>query len=108
MAFGYHTCIEFFTGKPSVPRHKDWAKESWQYLVENPACLFCEQAAEVVHHERPVHKFRHLEMVKSNWMEVCHECHWAHCHARNWRKWVHNARLLAKAFREAIRGGENE
>ena len=107
MAFGIQTIYEMVTG-----RHWQWQRESKSYLSEpaNKNCIFCGRLSQVVHHEIPVAVNKSLEMEKSNWHAVCHDCHWDKCHLRNWRTWVVNIRAIAKLFRDGIRGpaGETE
>jgi hypothetical protein len=92
-------CIPPLPTEFEALRHSSWARERDEHLGEYPACVCCAQMAETVHHVVPVGRDPSLEMVRTNWASVCHFCHFAIGHACNWRKYVPNFWLVARAIK---------
>lgn len=78
--------------KPSVRRHKDWAKRSKEFLKLHPTCAACGGRENLtVHHVWPFHLYRHLEMVEDFWLPLCEgsvvNCHLLFGHLGLWASW---------------------
>lgn len=92
----------------SKPRDKRWAKESKQYLADNPHCVVCGTSDYcVVHHLKPFHLFPELEMCPMYWRTVCetpsHNDHFAVGHLFNWTNYNESFDDLSKRFRDLLR-----
>lgn len=71
-----------FTGRSS-----QWPKARKAHLAANPRCVHCLQVAEAVHHVRPFHVAKGLELDPTNFASVCDRCHLAVGHLGNFKLW---------------------
>jgi hypothetical protein len=73
-------------------RDPKWEKASREYLV-GKTCAACGTSDDLqVHHIKPFHKFRHLELDPANWIPLCmkqgHLCHFVFGHGCFWQGWI--------------------
>ena len=91
----------------SIARDKRWAKESRQFLADNPHCVVCGTTDYcVVHHVKPFHLFPELEMDWRYWRTVCetpsHNDHFAVGHLFNWSRYNQEFDELAKRIKDLL------
>lgn len=74
------------------PRSGQWPKARADWLVLHPLCRACGTNKFItVHHKKPYHKFRELELDPRNFVTLCespsHNCHLIWGHLLNWLLW---------------------
>ena len=84
-------------------RSPQWEALSREYRKEQPFCEFGMHKPTVLnplntHHVQVFHLHPELELVKSNWINVCRFHHYAHAHFFNWKDSNPNVREDAALF----------
>lgn len=63
-------------------RSRDWPKVRKAYLSKHPSCEYCGVKYSLnVHHILPYHLWPKLELVESNLITLCRDCHFRHGHS---------------------------
>lgn len=88
-------------------RSPQWQAVSRAYRKEQPLCEFGMHKPTLLnplntHHVVAFHNDKTLELVKSNWINVCRFHHYAHCHFFNWSDTNSNVRTDAKTFTDEL------
>lgn len=92
-------------------RDPKWEKESKAFLV-GKVCAACGTDKHLqVHHKKPFHLFRSLELVKSNWIVLCEtpgkNCHLNDGHLGDWKIYnplvVQTAKFMLKLHGIAVK-----
>jgi len=88
-------------------RSQQWEALSRAYREEQPLCEFGMHKPTLLnplntHHIQVFHEHPELELIKSNWINVCRFHHYAHCHFFNWSDSNSNVREEASLFTEEL------
>lgn len=89
-------------------RSPQWEALSRAYRKEQPLCEFGMHKPTLLnplntHHVVPFHLDMALELLKSNWINVCRFHHLWHCHLGNWSSSNTIVREDAAAFTEKVK-----
>ena len=89
-------------------RSPQWEALSRAYRKEQPFCEFGMHKPNILnplntHHVAVFHEHPELELVKSNWINVCRFHHLWHCHLGNWKNVNINVRDEATKFTEEVK-----
>ena len=94
-------------------RSPRWSAVRKQFLIKNPKCAACGGSSNLeVHHKKPFHLFRELELDPSNLITLCDAtnrlCHIRVGHCWNWEAWnpfvVEDAAMELKRMLERKEG----
>ena len=99
-------------GKPKCLRSPRWDDVRDAHVAKHPTCAACGSTTHLqVHHIKPFHLFRELELDPTNLLTLCEQgdtkCHFRIGHHGSWRKYnenvVHDA---AEAFAARVSIGK--
>ena len=81
---------EALIGKPLIVRSRKWPTVRKNYLKTHTACAACGGSARLeVHHIKPFHLYRELELDPTNFIVLCEDenkkCHLFIGHNGNWK-----------------------
>jgi hypothetical protein len=91
-------------GKPKQLRSPRWDDVRDAHVARHPTCAACGSTTHLqVHHIKPFHLFRELELEPSNLLTLCEQsdtkCHFRIGHHGSWRKYnEHVVEEAARAF----------
>ena len=78
----------FTRGGHTLYEYKKFKKEVLK--ERNYTCQMCKAKANIIHHLKPISKYPELELVKSNVIAVCLDCH-IKCHPELSDKFMRNS-----------------
>lgn len=85
-------------------RSPKWETVRNDFIKRNRECVACGAGnALEVHHVLPFHLRRDLELVESNLVALCRDCHFYFGHLKDWSSWNEHVRTDAAAFRAKVR-----
>jgi hypothetical protein len=83
-------------------RDPQWRSVRDAYIAAHPDCEFCGAPAKTVHHKKPFHVHRELELDPANLTVLCDPCHAtiAHLdrHTNSWNPLIEEEAALHKAM----------
>lgn len=89
---------------PTAPRSAKWPAVEHAHLKKEPCCRGCGSAHDLnVHHVQPFHLYPKLELVDSNLVTLCRECHLVFGHFHNWSSWNVSVRADADSYRQRVK-----
>lgn len=98
--------ITIFAGSSQpmeAARSPKWNKTRDAFIAKNPSCSACGQKTELeVHHCLPYHLRPDLELLESNLIVLCHDCHYYFGHLKNWKSYNDFVRQDASAFKAKV------
>ena len=73
-------------------RSSEWRRIRNEFLQEYPECFVCKRKENlIVHHQKPFHLFKELELEKSNLVSLCESagmnCHITYGHLGNFKSY---------------------
>ena len=69
-------------------RSSQWPAVRKNFLMENPVCEICFSRKNInVHHKVPVHIDKTKELLNTNLVTLCRECHWIFAHYKSWHSY---------------------
>lgn len=79
-----------------------WARVRAEHLRREPRCRVCGSSKDLeVHHILPYAQDPSLELLSSNLISCCHDCHFCVAHAGNWKTYRPDVARLADVIRAA-------
>ncbi len=99
-------------GKPKHLRSPRWDDVRDDHVAKHPTCAACGSTTHLqVHHIKPFHLFRELELDPANLLTLCEQgdtkCHFRIGHNGNWKKYNENVvQDAAEAFAARVRIGK--
>jgi len=91
------------TAMGSEPRSPRWGAVRAKYIKEHPECSACGDKDELeIHHVKPYHEDRSLELEPDNLITLCRDCHFYFGHLKSWRSWNVTVREDAVSFRKRV------
>lgn len=93
-------------GKPAVPRSPKWPAVEKAHLEKEPTCQVCGgKKALNVHHKKPFHLFKALELDPTNLITLCNDkrCHITFGHGGDFKAWNANVERDVTLARTMIR-----
>jgi len=96
---------EWWQGMPA--RSPQWAGVRKQFLKWNPTCAACGSKENLeVHHVKPFHLYRDLELSPDNLITLCENggnCHLTFGHLKNWKSYNLAVRQHAILYLDLVR-----
>ena len=83
-------------------RSSEWKATRDSFLKKHPLCEVCRVKAEIVHHILPYHISPENELLESNLISLCNECHLVLAHLKSFKRWDRHIRETARLFRTKI------
>jgi len=104
----FQRIVKLFAGAADAgvgaERSPKWESVRREYLKDNRECVACGQTSSLeVHHIVPFHLRRDLELVPSNLMSLCRDCHFYFGHLKDWSSWNEHAKADAGDYRQKVR-----
>lgn len=94
----------FGAAEMEAARSPKWSKVRDEFLSGNRECVACGGTSSLeVHHIVPFHLRRDLELVESNLMALCRDCHFYFGHLKDWSSWNDGVKTDAAAYRQKVR-----
>jgi len=85
-------------------RSPKWNRVRDDFLRKHRDCTACGSGLDLeVHHVVPYHQRRDLELVESNLLVLCRDCHFYFGHLKDWTSYNESVRTDAANYRQKIR-----
>lgn len=94
----------FGASEMEAARSPKWGKVRDEFLRAHRECVACGGVSSLeVHHVVPFHLRRDLELVESNLVALCRDCHFYFGHLKDWSSWNDRVKTDAAAYRQKVR-----
>ena len=103
--------LDYCAGKPSQPRSPEWPRVEKEHLAKQPDCQVCGGKSRLnVHHLKPFHIFKELELDPSNLITLCNarRCHIVFGHAGDFKAYNPNGLADIAKARQMFQGRKYE